>query len=51
MTRGRVLAWGENDRGQLGVGGFEPSNQAEALTTGLHPTHSISGGLEFSLAC
>ncbi len=50
IARGGVLAWGENDRGQLGIGGDESIDRAEAVTTGLHPTRSISGGFEFSLA-
>ncbi|SNT10646.1 Alpha-tubulin suppressor [Asanoa hainanensis] len=49
ITHGGVRAWGENNRGQLGIGGFESSNRASAVTTGLSPTHSISGGLAFSL--
>jgi alpha-tubulin suppressor-like RCC1 family protein len=50
ITRGNVMAWGENDRGQLGIGGNASINRARAVTTGLHPTRSISGGSQFSLA-
>ncbi|SDY79831.1 Alpha-tubulin suppressor [Asanoa ishikariensis] len=50
ITRGSVMAWGENNRGQLGIGGSGSVNRAQAVTTGLQPTRSISAGLAFSLA-
>ncbi|MEV4537924.1 cell wall anchor protein [Asanoa sp. NPDC049518] len=50
ITRGSVVAWGLNSHGQLGIGGFASTNRARAVTTGLPSTHSISGGLRFSLA-
>ncbi|GIF48776.1 hypothetical protein Afe04nite_33150 [Asanoa ferruginea] len=50
ITHGDVMSWGSNQWGQLGVGGHQSSNRALPVTTGLHPTRSISGGFAFSLA-
>ncbi|WP_179266098.1 RCC1 domain-containing protein [Asanoa hainanensis] len=50
IARGDVLAWGENNRGQLGIGSTESTNRAQPVTTGLATTRSISAGFQFSLA-
>jgi alpha-tubulin suppressor-like RCC1 family protein len=45
-----VLAWGSNDSGALGTGGYDPSSVAPALVYGLSDVTAISGGAHTSYA-
>ena len=49
LTNGTVMAWGENESGQLGTGNTKPSNAPVAVKH-LTGVSAISAGGEFSLA-
>ncbi len=50
LENGKVMAWGDNKSGQLGIGTSDPTSPAPTLVQGLTDVIDVAGGMGHSLA-